>query len=177
MATTKRTWLWVVLGVMGTMALVVVLVVVGAIVEFRRHVHNDYVDGAVAEQQFDAERARFAGQEPLVQFSGRDDVHRGDFERRDDVVVHRPPAGAARVPIHRLRVLVYDTNNGHLIHADIPGWLLRMMPSGRGGVINSDFGDFDMSRNRNPREELAPHGPALGRDGRNRDSRILVWSE
>ena len=92
--------------------------------------------------------------------------------------VHRPPGDARRVEIHRLRVLVYDMNGGHLVHADIPGWVLRMMPNGRGGVFETgDYGDFDMRRNRVTIEDLERHGLGLVLDGHNRNTRILVWSE
>ena len=36
--------------------------VVGAVVEFRRHVKNEYVESTVAEQEFARTRARFSGQ-------------------------------------------------------------------------------------------------------------------
>jgi hypothetical protein len=177
MATTKRTWLWVILGIFGTLVLCVVVLIGGAIFEFRRHVKNELVASTVAEQEFAAARERFRGQQPLVEFTaGRDD--------RDDVpTVHHPPSDARRVEIHTVRVLVYDINEGHLIHADIPGWLLRMMRNGggRGGMYGAGGGvfgpGFDMSRNRVTIEDLERHGPGLVMDGHNRNTRILVWSE
>jgi len=174
MASTRRTWVWVVLGVVGTLVLLVVVLVGGVIFEFRRHVKNEVVESAVAEQEFTRQREKFSGQQPLIEFvEGRG----GD---RDDVpTVHRPPANAPRVQIHALRVLVYDKYEGHLIRADVPGWLLRMMPdSGRGGIFSTgDYGDFNMRRNRITIEDLERHGLGLVLDGRNRNARILIWSE
>ena len=166
----RRTWLWVILGVFGTIVLCVVVLIGGAIFEFRRHVKNEIVADTVAEQEFTRQRERFHGQQPLVEFvGGRDD--------RDDVpTVHHPSSGADRVEIHTLRVLIYDLNEGRLIHADIPGWLLRMMPNnqGRGGIYTNGF---DMSRSRVTIEDIERHGYGLVLDGHNRNTRILVWSE
>jgi hypothetical protein len=168
MASTKRTWVWVVLGVVGTLVLLVVVVIGGAIFEFRRHVKNETVESAVAEETFARQREKFSGQQPLVEFSaGKDD-------RDDQPTIHRPPASARRVQINMLRVLIYDLNEGHLVHADIPGWLLRAMPYSRGGVFGADF---DMRSNRVTIEDLERHGLGLVLDGHNRNTRILIWSE
>ncbi len=163
----KRTWLWVILGVFGVLILAGVVLVGGAIFEFRRHVRNENVESAVAEQEFDRELTRFNGQQPLVEFTGRDD---GD----DEPTIHRPPASAPRVRINRLRVLIYDRVEGHLVHADIPGWILRAMPNGRGRIFGP--GD-DFVRNRITIEDLERHGLGLVCDGRNRNTRVLIWAE
>jgi hypothetical protein len=177
MASTKRTWLWVILGVFGTLALLVVVLIGGAIFEFRRHIKNETVETAVAEQEFARQRERFRGQQPLVEFvEGRDD-------RNDVPTVHYPARDARRVEIHTLRVLIYDLNQGHLIHADIPGWVLRMMRNGSGRSRMYGSGDgwsgpgFDMSRSPVTIEDLERHGLGLVMDGHNRNSRVLVWSE
>jgi hypothetical protein len=181
MASTKRTWLWVVLGIMGTLALLVVAVIGGAIFEFRRHVRTEFAEKQTAEQEFDRQRARFAGQQPLIEFvDGKDDRH-------DVPTVHRPPASARRVKIQALRVLIYSFVEGRLIHADVPGWLLRAMPSrampsgamrtapsSRGGGFDADF---DMRQYNLSIEDLERHGLGLVLESQNRDARILIWSE
>ena len=113
MAAPKRTWLWVVLGVAGTLALVVILLVGGAIYEFRRHVRTESVETATAEQELNRRREQFKGQQPLVEFVG------GDRDNDDQATVHRPPSGAPRVRINSLRVLIYNIADGHLVHADV----------------------------------------------------------
>ena len=172
MAAPKRTWLWVVLGVAGTLALVVILLVGGAIFEFRRHVRTESVETRTAEQEFSRRREQFKGQQPLVEFVG------GDRDNDDRATVHRAPASAPRVRINSLRVLIYDKEDGHLIRADVPGWMLRMMPnSGRyGGSFNFDGGD-EFVKHRITLEDLERHGLGLVLDGHNRNTRILIWSE
>jgi hypothetical protein len=174
MASTKRTWLWVVLGILATFFLVVIVFIGGAIFEFRRHVKNEYVESTVAEQEFVRTRARFAGQQPLIEMTGSG--------RDDDATVHRPPQDAPRVEINTLRVLIYDFHQGHLIHVDVPGWLLRMMPKdgrygGRyGNGFNADFGD-EFERHRVTMDDLERHGHGLVLDGRNDNTRIIIWTE
>jgi len=164
----RRTWLWVILGVFGTLFLIAALVVGGAVHMFRTHVHNETVESATAERQFEDQRAHFRGQQPLVEFVGN---ARGD----DDATVHRPPPTAPRVKINNLRVLIYDINNSHLIHVDIPGWLLRMMPNGR---FNGGFqGDDEFVRRRITMEDIERHGLGLVLDGHNPNTRILIWAE
>ncbi len=165
----KRTWLWVVLGVFGAMVFVVLVLVGGAIFEFRRHVKNEFVGSTVAEQEFSRTRERFRGQQPLVEFVGRE-----NFDNDDRATVHRPAADAPRVQIHAIRVLIYDENRGRLIRADVPAWLLRMMPNGRVGGFQ---GDDEFVRRRITLEDIERHGYGLVLDGHNRNTQILVWSE
>jgi hypothetical protein len=174
----KRTWLWVILGIVGTFFLVCVLVVGGAIYEFRAHVKNEFVESATAEQEFIRQRERFKGQQPLVEFVG------GDRDNDDQATVHRPAAMAPRARITALRVLIYDLSGGHLIHADVPGWLLRMMPNGRFGgwddkgppMIPGGYND-QFARHRITIEDIERHGLGLVLEGHNRNTRILIWSE
>lgn len=179
MASTKRTWLWVIVGVVGTIVLSVVLVIGAAIYGFRTHVKTEQVGTAVAEQEFNQTRERFRGQQPLVEFEG------GDQDSDDDAKVHRPPATASRVPINNIRVLIHDLNEGRLIRATVPGWLVRLMPEGRLGGFDGDegFGGVRISptsngfRGRITIEDLERHGHGLVLDGHNRNTRILIWSE
>src|SRR5689334_21207552 len=169
MASTKRTWIWVVFGIFATFVLVVAVFVVGAIVEFRRHVKNEHVESTVAEQEFARTRARFAGQQPLIEFTGRG--------RSDDALLHRPADNSPRVQINMLRVLIYDLHQGHLIHADVPGWLLRMMPdNSRYSSFNTEFDD-EFTRHRLTLEDLERHGLGLVLEGKNDNTRILMWTE
>ena len=167
----KRTWLWVILGIFATIVLFVVVLIGGSIYMFRTHVKAEYTASAVAEQEFTRQRERFRGQQPLVE------VTEGTNDRDDVPTVHRPPSDARRVVVHTLRVLIYDMNEGRLIHADIPGWVLRMMPEGRSSAYSGDFGNFDMRRNRITIEDVERHGLGLVMDQHNRNTRILVWSE
>ena len=179
MASTKKTWLWVILGVFGAIFLSIVLFIGSAVYMFRTHVKNEYVETPVAEQQFEVQRARFKGQQPLIEFTGRE-----GYDNDDKATVHRPSPNAPRAKINTLRVLIYDLRESHLIHADIPGWLMRMMPSGRYGGWSDDGPPMtpgaynnEFVRQRITLEDLERHGLGLVLEGRNRNTRILIWSE
>ena len=168
MAATKRTWLWIIFGLIGFVALCVVALVAGGAYVVSRHVKTELVGKISAEEQFVRQRARFAGQLPLI------DVQRADS---DDVEakVRRPAEDARRVELQTMRVLVYDAHEGRLVHVDLPFWLLRLMPSGR---IGSFGGDFSFDSNRITVDDLERHGPGLildARDGRN--AQVLIWTE
>ena len=163
----SRTWLWVILGVFGTLFLIAVLVVGSAVYMFRTHVHNERVETASAERQFEEQRARFKGQQPLVEFVGNET---GD----DDATVHRAPAGAPRAKINTMKVLIFARRDSRLIHVDIPGWVLRMMPEGRFGGFE---GDEQFARHRITMEDIERHGLGLIVDGHNPNTNILIWSE
>ena len=167
MASNNRTWLWVILGVFGTLFVVGVTVVGGAVYMLRTHVKNETLEVATAERQFEDQRARFKGQRPLVEFEGEDD-------NNDNALVHRPAQDAPRVKINNVRVLIYDLRNSHLIHVAIPGWLIRMMPESRFGGFQ---GDEAIRRHRITIEDLERHGYGLIVDGHNPNTRILIWAE
>jgi hypothetical protein len=179
MASNKRTWLWIIAGVFGTLFLFVVVLVGGAVYMFRTHVRNEAVEVATAEREFDEQRARFKGQEPLVEFVG-------DDTNNDEAKVHRASANAPRVKINTIRVLIYAQKDNRLIHVDIPGWFVRMMPESRtggsGGIEPSPFfagfqGDEELARRRITIADIERHGYGLVLDGHNPDTRILIWSE
>jgi hypothetical protein len=177
-ASTKRTWLWVILGVFGTLFLIVIVFIGSAFYMFRTHVRNESVETPVAEQRFNQQRERFKGQQPLVEFVG------GNRDNDDEAIVHRPSPTAPRARINTMRVLIYDQSGGHLIHADVPGWLLRMMPNGRYGgwddkgppMIPRTYND-EFARHRITMEDIERHGLGLVLDGHNQNTRILIWSE
>ena len=119
MPAAKRTWL----AVVGTAAIIVGAIAVlavgaGAYIIYN-HTAAQFVDAAAADAQFDAERARFAGQRPLIELRGV-----------DVPIVHRQPS-APRRDVVALHVLSYDTRTRKLVRMEIPGWLLRVV-SARG---------------------------------------------
>ena len=163
----KRTWLWVIAGVFGTLFLLCVILVGSAIYMFRTHVRNEVVETTTAERQFEEQRARFKGQQPLVEFAGN---KYGD----DDATIHRPAPDAPRVKINAIRVLIYAIKDNRLIHVDIPGWFVRLMPESRFGGFE---GDDEFVRHRITMEDVERHGYGLVLDGHNPNTRILIWSE
>jgi hypothetical protein len=177
MASKTPTWVWVVLGIVGFLVLCVVALVGGGIYMVRSHVHTEIAEKQTAQQEFAKQRARFAGQQPLVELK----KNLGDEDR---VTVHRPPETAARrTDLQALRVLVYDNHEGRLIHIDVPLWFVRLLPQNRNrrsgrstitwGDDNFDFQSGDLSL-----DDIERHGPGLIVDGiDSRGAQVLVWAE
>jgi hypothetical protein len=175
MASKTPTWVWVVLGIVGFFVLAGVGLVAGGVLMVRSHVHTEFAEKQTAEQEFARQRARFAGQQPLIELkkNASDD---------DKVVVHRPPESAERrTNLQTIRVLVYDNREGRLIHIDVPLWIWRLMPSNRGNSRRGrvSFGnDFDFDASNLTLEDLERHGPGLVMDGiDSRGAQLLVWAE
>jgi len=176
MASKTPTWVWVVLGIVGFCVLAVVALVGGSILMVRSHVHTEYAEKQTAEQEFARQRARFAGQQPLIEL-------RKTVNEDDKMVVHRPPESAPRrTDLQTIRVLVYDNREGRLIHIDVPLWIARLVPSNRdrSGRGRVSFGNesFDFESGNLTLDDVERHGPGLVVDGiDSRGAQVLVWAE
>lgn len=162
-----KTWLAIVLGVLGVITILGIAAVGGTAYYIYSHIRQEQIGAEQVDDRFARERARFTGQQPLV-----------DIVDRDEVRINRPDAprtdgGRPRT----LHVLVYDRKDGRLVNVDVPFWLIRMMPSGR--VSMRDRGiNFDSERLHLNAEDLERHGPGLVLDERDLDgAQILIWTE
>jgi hypothetical protein len=175
MASKTPTWVWVVFGVLGFFVLLCIAVIGGGILMFRSHVHTDAVPKQAAQQQFERQRTRFAGQQPLVQV-GKEDLN-------EKVVVHRPPVTSPRhTDLQAIRVLSYDERNGQLITVDVPLWLARWALKDRGdnGHGRVRFGDRSVEFEAGDLtfEDIERHGPGLILDATDtQGAQVLVWAE
>jgi hypothetical protein len=73
-----------------------------------------------------------------------------------------------------MRVLVYNSREGRLIHLDLPFWLLRLAP----GSLNNASNNFSFDSNHITVDDIERHGPGLILDARDsRDAQVLIWTE
>ena len=178
MASKTPTWVWVVLGIVGFFVLAGAGLVGGSILMVRRHFHTELAEKQTADQEFARQRARFAGQQPLIEL-------RKSIDDDEKMVIHRPAESAERhKELQTIKVLVYDSQQGRLIHIDVPLWIMRMMPASnrgtrgrqmtlRGNGVDLDFNNGDLTL-----EDLERHGPGLVVDGiDSRGAQVLVWAE
>lgn len=177
MASKTPTWVWVVFGILGFCALIFIALVGGTIFMFRQHVHTDAVPKQTAQQEFDRQRNRFAGQQPLVQVAKSD----GNDSK---VVVHRPSGTDPRhEDLQGIRVLTYDERNGRLVTIDVPVWLARWAFSNRGGpgghrTVSIGNGTVELESGDLTFEDIERHGPGLILDAQDeRGAQVLVWAE
>src|SRR5205814_10300391 len=94
---TKRTWISVAVAIVIILFLLAASLVGGAAFWIRRQVHTEASSPEAASTEFERERARFAGQEPLIVF---EDAH-------DRPVVRRRTA-STHVELTALHVLAFD---------------------------------------------------------------------
>ena len=176
MASKTPTWVWVVFGILGFFVLLCIAVIGGGIVMFRQHVHTEAVPKQTALQEFERQRSRFAGQQPLVQVAK-------DQDNDSKVVVHRPSGTAQRhADLQAIRVLTYDERNGRIVTVDVPIWLARWALRNREGSsrgrVSFGNGSVELESGDLTFEDIERHGPGLLLDAVDtRGAQVLVWAE
>jgi hypothetical protein len=166
-----------ILAIVGAVVVVVILFVVaavGGVAYFvRSHMNTQQVSSETASDEFARTRAHFAGQHPMIERNSRP----GDADDDDRYVIHHPEAGASHAALQSLHALAYDRRKEHLVRINVPFWLLRMAPSGKGFSFMNDS-DIDLGRTRLTVEDLERHGPGLILDTHDRhNADVLVWVE
>jgi hypothetical protein len=170
MATSRKTWISILIAAVIIVGVLALAVVGGTAFFIYRHVNTQFTNDTNAGQEFAAARARFAGQQPLI-----------ELRRGDEPVLHRDLILNARPPekkLESLRVLAYDDDAGKLVRVQIPFWLLRMVPSKHLSLLNDEGIDIDAERVRLTLDDLERRGPGLVLDTKDRrGSLVLVWTE
>jgi len=162
----KRTWISIVIAGVIIVGVLAVAVVGGTAAFLYSHIHARVIGPEDANQAFTEARARFAGQQPLIELT-----------HDDEAVIHRDQLGSRREVV-ALHALVYDERARKLTHVDVPGWLLHFMSAGGHlRLANLDmFGDDDQTKL--TLDDLERHGPGLIMDvRRGHGSGLIVWTE
>jgi hypothetical protein len=177
----RKTWVSVTIVAASIAAVLAVGVTISAVVFFLRYVDTDYVAWETAAREFEAARARFVGQQPLIEFRGL-----------QTPVVRRNPS-APRQNLLALHALAYSAGDGQLRRAVVPATVLRLLSVG-GRIRFMDLGMFGDDRDRITLEDLERHGPGLILDTSGRSvgplaisdsifgtdsqkSQLLIWTE
>ena len=159
----KRTWLWVILGVFLLLTVLSVGCVVGAVLFFRQSFDVQSTSEQSAMQQLDEVRAKFPGQQPLIQMvDGKTQI------------VERP--GAAAAPLTTLHVRAFDSDDENLVNFSLPWWLVRMRSGPiRISAMRDGFDDRGLSFRV---EDIEKAGPGIIADiNREREGRVVIWVE
>jgi hypothetical protein len=166
----KKTWISIVIAAVIIIGLMAFAVVGGTAFFIYRHVHSQFSAVENAEQEFTSARARFAGQQPLI-----------EMRLNDEPVLHRElvrGGSASARPLELLRVLAYDGHAHKLVSVSIPFWLMRLVPSKNLSFLNDESIDLDSERVHLTIEDLDRRGPGLVLDQKDkRGSHVLVWTE
>jgi hypothetical protein len=165
----RKTWISIVIAAVIVIGILAASAVGGTAYFIYRHVHTEFTPNENAEQRFAAARARFAGQQPLIEMT-----------RGDEPILHREliPKTMPAAKLETLRVLAYDTRANKLVNVSIPMWLLRLAPSNKFSFMKDNGIDFDSDRMHISLEDIERRGPGLLLDQtERRGSQVLVWTE
>src|SRR5471030_44252 len=165
----KRTWISIIVAAVIIVGILAVSAVGGTAYFIYRHVHTQFTPVENADRQFADARARFAGQQPLI-----------EMRKGDEPVLHREviPKEMPATKLDTLRVLAYDTCARKLVNVSIPMWLLRLAPSNKFSFMNDNGIDFDADRMHISLDDIERRGPGLILDQADRrGSQVLVWAE
>lgn len=165
----RKTWVSVLIASVIIVGILAAAAIGGTAFFIYRHVHTQVTPSENAEQQFAQARARFTGQQPLI-----------EIRKNDEPVLHREviPASMPAAKLETLRVLAYDTHERKLVRVSIPFWLLRLAPTRHVSFMNDTGIDFDSDRVHLTLDDLERRGPGLILDqASRRGSQVLVWAE
>jgi hypothetical protein len=167
MAVKLKTWVWVVVGIAAVCILLVIAMAGAGIYFFTQNIQTTKASPAVASQEFEAVRARFKGQAPLIELDAKGNLLRSNADREAPQGTPRPET---------LHVMAFDPDDGGLVKVTIPFWLLRMQMNH--AAVN--FGNHNMTLEdlKLTVEDLDRLGPSLVLDQLNEGGdRVLVWSQ
>lgn len=166
MAGRVKTWIWVVVGI-AVVGILGLIAVAGAGFYFvSQHIETKRATAAAASEEFDAVKASFTTQKPIIEL----DRDGGFLKAHTD----RPPTAHATTP-HQLHILAFDPSDGRIVRFSLPFWLLKMKAGN--ATIDLNGNRMDLEDLRLTVADLERLGPALIVDHKAQDGeRVLVWS-
>ena len=167
MASRVKTWVWVIVAIAVVGVLAVVALAGLGFYFVSRYVDATEATPAAAAKQFEAVKAGFAGQKPLIELDSR-----GKFVRAN---TDRPIPASAPTP-EQLHLLAFDPDEGRVVRFHLPFWVLRMKMGDT--TIDLNGNRLDLEDLRLTVEDLERFGPSLIVDHQAPDgARVLVWSK
>jgi hypothetical protein len=159
-----KRWVWWVLGTLGVLFLIAATGIGACVYFVASHFDARDVTPQRAEAEFDAVRARFKDQKPLLEIRGRGQVMVERLEER---------AASYSGPLPKaLHVLAWERGESKRVHITLPLWLLKMK-----GTMDLNSKEVGLERLNIKVEDLERAGPALLIDHTDGRSRLLVWTE
>ena len=164
----KRTWIWIVVGVFAF--LFVAAIGSSVFVAYWLGNHMEIVETPVSDatSRFDAVRAKFPGQQPLLECR--------DGETLKNVSGSNP---ASTVKLTTLHILAFDESEGsegRMVSVAVPFWLLRLKS---GPIAFSSYASgFDDRGVNLSVEDIERRGPGIVLDITElNEGRVLIWAE
>jgi hypothetical protein len=163
----KRTWISILIAGVVIVVMLGVALVGGSAYWIYRHFNTRFTSNESAVAEIDGERARFNGQQPLV-----------EMRPGEDPIVHRAASRVRQTELRAIHALFYDPRARKLVRANFPFWVLRVAPRSQLSFFSDDselFGDLHLTL-----EDLEHQGPGLVLDMKDvpiRGGQALVWTD
>ena len=162
----KRTWLWIVLGVFSILFVLAVGGIMFTVAFFRQGMSVAPMSATQATDEFEAVRARFPGQQPLIRMVD------GRAEFMDD---RTKSTGGTTTALTTMHMMAWDDDEEQLVKFAIPFWVLRLKSGPiRLSAYSQGWDDRGVSFRI---EDLERAGPGIVMDFAERDGRVLIWAE
>lgn len=162
----KRKWVPIVIGVLVVILVFAIAGITFTALWFRQNLTVTEISDNGAATEFDAVRARFAGQQPLIEMR----------DGRPQYIEERAARKDSNVPLKTMHVMAFDSDEGKMVSFSLPFWLLRLKSGPiRLSAYSQGWDDRGVSFSV---EDLEKHGPGLLMDLTETDEgRVLIWVE
>ena len=165
MAFSRRTWLWILLTVVGLCVVAVIAVAGFGMYFVRSHVSTATITPTQAFKTFDAAGARFKDARPVFEVDDR--RHPRLTRKLSDM-----PSSSEKADY--VWILAWDPDKQRLVKVSLPFWVLKF---GRQKIDIMD-GGFDIERLQLDVNELHRVGPVLLFDYKSANGeRVLIWTQ
>ena len=165
MAGKRRTWLWILLTIVGLCFLAVIAVAGFGMYFVRNHVSAATATPTQAFKAFDAAGARFKDVKPIYEVDER--RHPRELRRLSEL-----PSSPEKAEF--VWVLAWDPDRQRLVKVSLPFWVLKFGKQ----KIDIMEGGFDFDRLQLDVNELQRVGPVLLFDYKSSNGeRVLVWTQ
>ncbi|HJU42421.1 MAG TPA: hypothetical protein VJ691_06380 [Vicinamibacterales bacterium] len=163
----KRTWVWVVVGVFFVLVVLAIAGITISVAFFRQSMTVTAMSSNNATEQFDAVRARYPGQQPLIQMVD---------DRPQFIADRATKSGAVSTSLKTMHVMAWDEDEEQLVTFSLPFWVLRLKSGPiRLSAYSQGWDDRGVSFRI---EDLERAGPGIVLDfTERREGRVLVWAE
>lgn len=162
----RRTWVWVVVGVLFVLLVLAIGGVVFTVAFFRQSMTVTDMSPTSADSQFEAVRGKFAGQQPLIRMVDGQAQYDAD----------RAATSPSPKPLQTMHVMAWDDDEEKLVTFALPFWLLRLKSGPiRLSAYSQGWDDRGVSFRV---EDIERHGPGLLLDVNEKsEGRVIIWVE
>jgi hypothetical protein len=159
-----KRWVWWVLGTLAFFGFLAMAGIGACVYMVASHFDAREVTAKQAEAEFDAVRARFKDQKPLLEIRRNGQVLVDRLEERAATYKGRKPES--------LRILAWERGEAKRVQITLPMWLLRMK-----GTMDLKSSEVGLEKLDIKIEDLERAGPSLLVDHTDGRHRLLVWTE